>query len=242
MDRFNSNVIFERLREVNNLVNVHKYNKFKNKKRHKLINKIFRRKEKQYKPLRFFYLLRDDVFVTKDRTKFFDYIIPIVPVLDGTNSYDQFIRHLKQGNILEKFDSTFLQRLALYIDDMRVLKNVYNEFLVYMYRLNNTDLNWNKMLAIIVYKNIFPRDFCNLQLGKGYVHELFEQKENLSKETIGKLEEEKQLIQEKITYINKENLTDVQELNDAYEAKYNRLPRDSWYNQLTQEGRKEKIS
>lgn len=36
MDRFNSNVIFERLREVNNLVNVHKYNKFKNKKRHKL--------------------------------------------------------------------------------------------------------------------------------------------------------------------------------------------------------------
>lgn len=240
MDRFNSNVIFERLREVNNLVNVHKYNKFKNKKRHKLINKIFRRKEKQYKPLRFFYLLRDDVFVTKDRTKFFDYIIPIVPVLDGTNSYDQFIRHLKQGNILEKFDSTFLQRLALYIDDMRVLKNVYNEFLVYMYRLNNTDLNWNKMLAIIVYKNIFPRDFCNLQLGKGYVHELFEQKENLSKETIGKLEEEKQLIQEEITYINKENLTDVQELNDAYEAKYNRLPRDSWYNQLTQEGRKEK--
>lgn len=240
MDRFNSNVIFERLREVNNLVNVHKYNKFKNKKRHKLINKIFRRKEKQYKPLRFFYLLRDDVFVTKDRTKFFDYIIPIVPVLDGTNSYDQFIRHLKQGNILEKFDSTFLQRLALYIDDMRVLKNVYNEFLVYMYRLNNTDLNWNKMLAIIVYKNIFPRDFCNLQLGKGYVHELFEQKENLSKEIIGKLEEEKQLIQEKITYINKENLTDVQELNDAYEAKYNRLPRDSWYNQLTQEGRKEK--
>ena len=185
-------------------------------------------------------MLRDDVFVTKDRTKFFDYIIPIVPVLDGTNSYDQFMRHLKKGNILEKFDSTFLQRLALYIDDMRVLKNVYNEFLVYMYRLNNTDLNWNKMLAIIVYKNIFPRDFCNLQLGKGYVHELFEQKENLSKETIGKLEEEKQLIQEKITYINKENLTDVQELNDAYEAKYNRLPRDSWYNQLTQEGRKEK--
>lgn len=240
MDRFNSNVIFERLREVNNLVNVHKYNKFKDKKRHKMINKIFRRKEKQYKPLRFFYLLRDDVFVTKDRTKFFDYIIPIVPVLDGTNSYDQFIRYLKQGNIFEKFDSTFLQRLALYIDDMRVLKNVYNEFLVYMYRLNNTDLNWNKMLAIIVYKNIFPRDFCNLQLGKGYVHELFEQKENLSKETIGKLEEEKQLIQEKITYINKENLTDVQELNDAYEAKYKRLPRDSWYNQLTQESRKEK--
>lgn len=29
-------------------------------------------------------------------------------------------------------------------------------------------------------------------------------------------------------------------MNDAYEAKYKRLPRDSWYNQLTQESRKEK--
>ena len=55
---------------------------------------------------------------------------------------------------------------------MRVLKNVYNEFLVYMYRLNNTDLNWNKMLAIIVYKNIFPRDFCNLQLGNSFIRDI----------------------------------------------------------------------
>lgn len=239
MDRFNSNVIFERLREVNNLVNVHKYNKFKNKKQYKYIDKIFCPQIQQYKPLRFFYLLRDDVFVTKDRTKFFDYIIPIVPVLDGTNSYDQFIRHLKQGNIYEKFDNTFLQRLALYIDDMRVLKNVYNELLIYMYRLNNTDLNWNKMLAIIVYKNIFPRDFCNLQLGKGYVHEVFEQKGNASKLVIAKLEEEKQFIQEKIIYIQDEKLNDIQELNDAYNAKYTRLPKNSWGN-LNQEGLKEK--
>ena len=241
MDRFNSNVIFERLREVNNLVNVHKYNKFKNKKRHKLINKVFRRKEKQYKPLRFFYLLRDDVFVTKDRTKFFDYIIPIIPVLDSSNSYDQFIRHLKQGNIYGNFDNTFLQRLSLYIDDMRVLKNVYNEFLVYMNRLNNTELNWDKMLAMIVYKNIFPRDFCNLQLGKGYVHELFEQKEKVCEEVIAQLEQEKQYLQEKIDCINNENLNDVQEIKDSYEAKYERLPTEYWSrSQLTQESKKKK--
>lgn len=241
MDRFNSNVIFERLREVNNLVNVHKYNKFKNKKRHKLINKVFRRKEKQYKPLRFFYLLRDDVFVTKDRTKFFDYIIPIIPVLDSSNSYDQFIRHLKQGNIYGNFDNTFLQRLSLYIDDMRVLKNVYNEFLVYMNRLNNTELNWDKMLAMIVYKNIFPRDFCNLQLGKGYVHELFEQKEKDCEEVIAQLEQEKQYLQEKIDCINNENLNDVQEIKDSYEAKYERLPTEYWSrSQLTQESKKKK--
>ena len=50
MDRFNSNVIFERLREVNNLTNVQKYNKFCNRKQHRLVNKVLKRKEPQYKP------------------------------------------------------------------------------------------------------------------------------------------------------------------------------------------------
>lgn len=56
MDRFNANQIFERLREVNALVNIQR------KERH----------PSDYTPLRFFYLLRDDIFDTKDRTKFFD--------------------------------------------------------------------------------------------------------------------------------------------------------------------------
>lgn len=200
---------------------------------------MFTNKKGQYKPLRFFYLLRDDIFTTKDRTKFFDYIIPIVPVLDGSNSYEQFIRHLRKGNIFEKFETSFLQRLSLYIDDMRVLKNVYNEFVIYMNRLDNTDLNWNKMLALIAYKNLFPRDFSNLQLGKGYVYELFEQKDNLRREIIKQLEEDRQLVIEHIDRINNEILNDTQELEDAYEAKYKNLPRD-YYSRLTQEGQNRK--
>ena len=243
IDRFDSNIIFERLREVNNLTNVQKYNKFRkvsNKKCIKLINRILNRNIIKYKPIRFFYLLRDDIFVTKDRTKFFDYIIPIVPVLDGSNSYDQFIRHLKRGKIYEKFDFVFLQRLSLYIDDMRVLKNIYNELLVYINRLNNTDLNWDKMLAIIVYKNIFPRDFCDLQLNKGYVHELFQSKDNISKEEVEQLEEERQRFQRKIDDINNEVLESVDELDAAYEVKYNKLPTDHWYHELTKEAKERK--
>ena len=52
-------------------------------------------------PLRFFYLLRDDIFISKDRTKFFDYILPAVPIVDSSNSYDQFISHFEDGNIKE---------------------------------------------------------------------------------------------------------------------------------------------
>ena len=140
MDRFNVNSIFERLREVNTLVNI-------------------RLQKDNKKIIRFFYLLRDDIFVSKDRTKFFDYIIPVVPVLDSSNSYDQFLDLLKKGGILQLFDNNFLQGLSLYIDDMRLLKNIYNEFVIYYNRINTTELDCNKMLAMITYKNLFPRDF-----------------------------------------------------------------------------------
>lgn len=166
MDRFNANRIFERLREVNILVNIQHQNEEK-------------------KPLRFFYLLRDDIFISKDRTKFFDYIIPVVPVVDSSNSYDQFTAHFKRSGLFEKFEESFLQGLSLYIDDMRFLKNIYNEFVIYYNRLNTIELDYNKMLAIIAYKNLFPRDFSDLQLNQGFVYTLFNKKETfIKKESI----------------------------------------------------------
>ena len=89
MDRFNANKIFERLREVNTLANI-------------------QLQKENKKILRFFYLLRDDIFISKDRTKFFDYIVPVVPVVDSSNSYDQFISHFKKGGLFEKFNESFL--------------------------------------------------------------------------------------------------------------------------------------
>ena len=50
--------------------------------------------------------------------------------------------------------------LSLYIDDMRLLKNIYNEFVIYYNRLNITELDCNKMLAIIAYKKSVPARFC----------------------------------------------------------------------------------
>lgn len=219
MDRFNASRIFERLREVNTLVNIHKK----------------KTKGDNYTPLRFFYLLRDDIFISKDRTKFFDYIIPVVPVVDGSNSYEQFLKHLKAGNLIGKFDQSFLQRLSLYIDDMRILKNVYNEFVVYIHRLNNTDLDWNKMMAMITYKNLFPRDFSELQLARGFVFALFEQKPHLIEDSLTLLQAQKQELQTRIYLAKKETLTLVQELDDAYAAKNSRLPK--LYGNLTQQGR-----
>lgn len=211
MDRFEMNRIFQRLREINTLVNI----------------QLSKREDK--KVLKFFYLLRDDVFVSKDRTKFFDYIIPIVPVVDGTNSYDQFISHLEKNDMLNKLNEKFLQGLSLYVDDMRLLKNICNEFLVYYNRVNTTELDYNKMLALITYKNLFPRDFSELQLGRGFVHSLFAQKEQFVESEVDQIE---QLIEEKkkeIQQCNDEQLISLEELDLIKLDKKNKADRANTY-------------
>ncbi|MDU4912384.1 hypothetical protein [Clostridium baratii] len=208
MDRFNANKIFERLREVNTLVNI-------------------QLKKDKKKPLRFFYLLRDDIFISKDRTKFFDYIIPIVPVLDSSNSYDQFILHLKNGGIFDKFDESFLQGLSLYIDDMRLLKNIYNEFVIYYNRLNIIELDCNKMLSIIVYKNLFPRDFSDLQLNQGFVFSLFDKKDEFIEDMIKLLKSEIKEKEKTIELSKNECTKSLNELDIIFDAKRGK---DYWGN------------
>lgn len=212
MDRFEASSIFERLREINTLANI--------------------QLEKEKKPpIRFFYLLRDDIFISKDRTKFFDFIIPVVPVVDSSNSYNQFINLLKKNNLFEKFDENFLQGLSLYIDDMRLLINICNEFLIYINRLNITELDYNKMLAIITYKNLFPRDFSELQINMGFVYSIFSKKETYIESAKSELElkiSEKDI---EIRNAKKETLESVQELDDIYKAKQNQALKYNYYQQ-----------
>ncbi|TNJ63777.1 hypothetical protein FE784_23955 [Paenibacillus hemerocallicola] len=193
MDRFNNNQIFEKLREINWLIN-----------------------NKSKKNIRFFYLLRDDTFISKDRTKFFDFIIPIVPIVDGSNSYDQFISHFMSSGILNKFDEHFLQGLSLYIDDMRILKNIYNEYVIYHDRIQSTELNNDKLLAIITYKNIFPRDFSELQLGRGYVYNLFLNKDKFITKKLSQMENKIQVMEKELQTIEIEMCNDLDELDAIY--------------------------
>ena len=198
IDRYDKQKLFEKLREINTLVN---------------INRTGRRK----KIIRFFYLVRDDIFTSKDRTKFFDYIIPIVPVVDSSNSYDQIITHLKKNGLESKFDESFLQGISLYIDDMRVLKNICNEFLIYYNRLNTIELDYNKMFALITYKNLFPRDYQNLQINRGFVFELFKHKSELNNKI--------KLLNKEIADLKKETTEDDDNVSKLINEKNNEIRR-----------------
>lgn len=96
---------------------------------------------------------------------------------------------------------------------MRLLKNVCNEFLIYYHRLNTTELNFNKMFAMITYKNLFPRDFSDLQNGQGYVKSLFDHKDDFIMSEKDKLLSMIEGKKREIEACKNEQLTDTKELD-----------------------------
>ena len=213
IDRFDNTTIFERLREINTLTNI----RLKNKK-----------DEKVKRPLRFFYLLRDDIFNNKDRAKFFDYILPVVPVLDSSNSYNKIKEYLEVANLYTKFDDHFLRGISLYIDDLRILKNIFNEFLIYDRKLNCIELDVNRLFAIITYKNIFPKDFADLQLNRGFVYTLLQSKKELIKNQTESLQKEIDLLTGRIQTCETEKLESFEELEWVNNERRERSSRSGW--------------
>lgn len=197
LDRYNANQIFQRLREINILVNAS-------------------RKNRNLTPIKFFYLIKDDIFVSKERTKFFDFVIPIVPVIDSSNSYEQFTGIFEKGGINHLFDQHFLQDISLYVDDMRILLNIYNEYIVYSDHIKPIILDPNKLLALIIYKNIFPGDFSNLQLNRGFVYTLFAKKEEFVSQLIESHEKKLLELKSLSQQIEMERLRTLNELDVIY--------------------------
>lgn len=115
LDRFDSMAIFERMRSLNALANDSRPNDTKGEA-----------EEKKVKPLKFFFLVRDGLFENPhDRTKFFDYVIPVVPYIDPNSALGIFRNALNGVGIT--VDEGFLYQLSSYIDDPRIVHDIANE-------------------------------------------------------------------------------------------------------------------
>lgn len=159
IDRCNKNCIFTKLRELNLVLN--KAEEIK----HKIV---------------FIYAIKDDQFFdAEQKTKFFDYIIPVIPYINASNSADLFRRKFRALQIPDKdLSLDFITDISVFVDDMRVLTNIVNEFNLYR-EILDPKLELKKLLAIILYKNIYPEDFSLLHQNKGIVHDVFANKKEL---------------------------------------------------------------
>lgn len=132
----------------------------------------------------FVYAIKDDMFKDEDRTKFFDFIIPVIPYINATNS-GEILRDLlefeKDENGIyksKKYDITdrYIGEISPFIQDMRVLTNICNEFLVYKRTLKMTKLKDHEMFSMIAFKNLYPKEFAELEAEKGIVKQIFKGK------------------------------------------------------------------
>lgn len=205
IDRYDDNLILSKLRELNYI-----YNKKQSKNRPK--------------PIKFIYLIKDEIFESKERTKFFDYILPIVPVMDNSNSLGKMEKLFKNQNIYSDFTSSFLDILSDYLDDIRLIKNICNEYKIYKTKIAH-DSKWFKyenLLAIIIYKNIFPEDFSltRLGLGQGVVHRIIEslkiQKNIIYETEIEKINNRIKMRKENINSIETSHLKNLDELDALF--------------------------
>ena len=158
LDRFGTPNIFLKLRELNQLINE---------------SKIVGRH------ITFIYAVKDDIFKDEERTKFFDYIITVIPVINPSNSKDKLKSALEAKGCGNEISDEDLSEMAFFIQDMRILTNIVNEYKQYRDKLcttNGAQLNKTKLLAMIVYKNYYPQDFALLHRRQGKIYECINSK------------------------------------------------------------------
>ena len=188
LDRFKNTSIYTKLRELNQLLN---------------------QSEDIGRRIVFVYALRDDIFHTsQERTKFFDYIIPLLPHTSVANSASQFVKEL--GTIEGDSDDecalhkSFLNDVAPFIGDLRTIKAIVSDFKITSKRLNSK-LKKDNLLAIIIYKNLCPKDFELIYEGKGSIHDTFAKESDFKKKNKEELQKKKEEVEDKIKEVKEES-------------------------------------
>lgn len=198
LDRFEDADIFVTLREINRLINENAGVK---------------------RPIKFLYALRDDMFVNIDRTKFFEFIIPVIPIINTSNSIDMVLEQGRRLKLDARLKRQFLREVSRYLDDLRLIQNIFNEYAVYVSNLETDGdaiLDANKLLAILIYKNVYPKDFEQLHRGLGALAEILNLKEELIRASEVTYRTEITEIEKRLESAEKQTPSDLRELQQIY--------------------------
>ncbi|MFK3588078.1 hypothetical protein OCH80_06685 [Lactobacillus sp. 23-2] len=199
LDRWGNIEIFSHLRELNSLLN---------------------RDDAIKEPIVFVYAIGDDVFQNEEeRTKFFDYIIPVIPIMNATNAGEILLGKVKHSKLETKITQDFIFDVSPYIPNIRVLVNIWNEFEVYepiIIEKQGLSLNEEKLLALIIFKNLYPQDFAELELEQGIVKDVFNRKESYLQTIKEDLQKQISNLENKIGSTKNEVLKSYKELMTAF--------------------------
>lgn len=182
IDRFEDPTIFESLKELNAILN---------------LSACISR------PIRFIYAVKDSIFdhgelkrhgrrvdsdsgeildhakaesVRSNRTKFFDVIVPVVPFITHASARDHLTRMMSE--IDHDVDDNLIDLASQHVPDMRMLKNVRNEFLIFRAQImshggSELRLSESQLFAMMLYKSTYLSDFEKIRLGASNLDDLY---------------------------------------------------------------------
>lgn len=203
IDRFDDAHIFETLKSLNRIINH--------------VPQIKR-------PIRFIYAIKDSIFDQEcisqqyqscenndnsgvdparmemeraNRTKFFDVIIPVVPFVSQATARN--LAYDVMGTHGFDVDPWLLDLAGSYLPDMRLLKNVRNEFAIFRQKIfaefgERLGLEESRLYAMILYKNTHLLDYERIRLGTSKLDKLYRTSRKLVDYNIRKLEDERREI------------------------------------------------
>lgn len=173
-------IVFEDIDRLDNCVNI--FSKIKE------LNSIINNYLKDGRTVQFIYLIKDDIFKTaENRSKFFDIIIPIVPII-GKSTMKNKMRNLFN----EEIDFEIIKSISKYIDNIRELYDIYNEYTVYKTIKGDLVIDEkNELFVLSAYKVLYPEKFKLFEGGKGTVSYILDENrsdlDNINYFSIGKL-------------------------------------------------------
>lgn len=196
LDRFLKNdeiknrvlIIFQKLKELNQILNSSKQ-----------INR----------KISFIYVVKDDLFNNEEeRTKFFDEIVPVIPIISNYNSYAELKNRFEGYDIKDKI----IQDISPYINDFRVIINLKNEFVLYQKEIKGSAIVGEKQFAMIALKNMRPNEYENLLNNKGVIYDIINRREELIRKKIDKIDSYIKDNNDKIKEYRNEKLINFEEL------------------------------
>ncbi len=197
LDRLGNTEVFIKLREINQIVN----------------NNILT------DPVRFIYACRDDIFLGADiKTKFFDFILPIIPIMDSSNAYTLLKNKLNNFPVNKQL---VLKQMSAYINDMRSLQNIVNEFNLFKNVVNNNK-DQEKIFALIFYKNIYAQDYNLVDKRHGVIYSIIQDYRlyKLHKNHFDLLDNKLEELNEHLILIKKEPATSNMEIRKQIISKF----------------------
>ena len=169
------------------------------------------------------YVLADEQVSNKEslshsfsRAKFFDLIIPVMPFVSASNSYQIALETLE--DVLDANDPQMINLLELVADaipDKRTWINIRNEFIVYREHLfvqspegrftSKLGLDESHLLAFIIYKNCYLDDSVKIHDGKSKLDYFYNNARELAKQKLSNLIDQNHKLEDQISRFTDES-------------------------------------